>query len=80
MSEQCHDLHDQLLLMTHAIERRAFGRGKSLAALDALIAMVFSAMNTDVAFTRLPCGRTVQVRAECCMRVHGLPSCCASFG
>jgi hypothetical protein len=71
-SQQGDDPHDQFRLMTQAIEGRSLGLGEGLAALFAPVTLVAAAMNSDVAFARLPFGRTVYVRAECCLRVHSL--------
>ena len=56
--------------MAQAIKGRALGLGESLAALPALVTLVAAAVNDNVAFAHMAFGRTVRVRAECCLRVH----------
>jgi hypothetical protein len=56
--------------MAQAIEGRACGRRESPTALLALVTLVAAAVNDNVTFAFVSFGRTVWIRAECCVRVH----------
>lgn len=70
--QQGHDLHDQRRGMVQAIERGALGGREGLPALDAEIALLFLAVDANIAFGGLPFGRATLVRAECCLSLHVL--------
>ena len=69
--ERDHQRH-QLGRPMQPVEHRASTRTKRLAADPTDVALLLATMNADVALSSLSACRTVRIRAECCLGVHGL--------
>ena len=70
MTEQRQHQSHHLRAGLQAIERRVFGGREGLATGLAKIAISLSAMHLDIALSRLPSGRTIEVVAKLVLRVH----------
>jgi hypothetical protein len=74
MPHQGEDAGDLLFLGVAAKKWRAFPGAEAVSTEAALVALLFLAQDTDVAFSRLPPCHTVGIGAECLVRVHRLSS------
>jgi len=70
VGEQRDDKRDSLSRGAQAVKGRTAALGEGLATLPAEETTLFLGMHADVAFTRLPSGRTVHIRTECLCGVH----------
>ena len=74
VGQQRQHQHDRDAISLQSVEQRPLGYTKGRIAFRTGITLLYLAVDRDIAFGLLPSCRTLDIRAEYCLRIHGLIS------